>query len=266
MPYHLKSKPDTSNRNKIIFAVVLFVVLSLASFFFPNALKSIDFAITRPLWNIRLSVADSFQKFKDFFVFRNTLITKNESLQSELDSLKLKEADYDVLTTQNQELKSLLGRSESLPQHIISRILSKPPYSPYDTLVIDVGSDVGVVLEDKVYLSDSIIIGTIKGVTAHNSQVELFSSSNIKQEAVLSRTGESFTLLGQGGANFKVEVPKDTDILWGDNFVYPSINPKVLGSVYYIDTNSQSSFKTIYLRIPGNVFSSKYVFVETQAK
>jgi len=28
--------------------------------------------------------------------------------------------------------------------------------------------------------------------------------------------------------------------------------------------NSQSSFKTIYLRIPGNIFSSKYIFVESQ--
>ena len=159
-----------------------------------------------------------------------------------------------------------MGRNETSKSRVLSRVLSKPPYSPYDTFVVDVGSNEGILQGSKVYLSDNIIIGVVKNVTSQTTLVELFSSGSLKQEAVLSRTGESFTLVGQGGANFKIEVPKDTDILWGDVFVYPNMQHYVLGSVYYIDVNSQSSFKTVYLRIPGNVFSVQYVFVESDTK
>ncbi len=69
-------------------------------------------------------------------------------------------------------------------------------------------------------------------------------------------------LSGAGGGNITLEVPKDTDVLWGDVFVYPGIAPSVLGSVYYIDNNSQSAFKTVYIRVPGNLFSAQWVFVE----
>ena len=102
----------------------------------------------------------------------------------------------------------------------------------------------------------------ITSLTQDTGIVSLFSSSGVKQQGILSRTGSSYTLEGNGGANFKLEVPKDTDVLWGDVFLYPGTEQSVVASVYYIDTDSQSSFKTIYLRIPGNVFATRSVFIE----
>jgi hypothetical protein len=118
-----------------------------------------------------------------------------------------------------------------------------------------------VTLGAKVYLSQSIALGVISSVGSHNSVVKLYSSSGTKQEAISDRTDASFEIEGYGGANFKIEVPKDTDILLEDLFTLPS-NGTILGEVYYIDSNTQSSFKTIHLRIPGNVFQTKWVFVE----
>src|SRR3989338_4578231 len=94
MRYHLKSKPDKSGRNKIIFVSVLFIILSLAGFLFPNALRTISFAIARPLWSARLSLTDSLINIKDYFIFQNILILRNKELENELASLKLKEIDY----------------------------------------------------------------------------------------------------------------------------------------------------------------------------
>ena len=107
-----------------------------------------------------------------------------------------------------------------------------------------------------------VVIGTITKVTPRSSLVTLFSSGSQKQELVLERTGTTYELVGQGGANLSVEVPKDADVLWGDIFVYPGLTSSVVGSVYYIDVNAQSSFKTVYVRIPGNVFDSRWVYVE----
>jgi cell shape-determining protein MreC len=261
MNYPLKSKPKHEQRGKVVTVFVSFIVLSLFVFLFSTFARTSSYTMAKPLWLVGDVVNSFFSYTKDYFISKNTLISRNQQLEDENATLRLREIDYNVLTAENEDLRSELGRTPS-SSRIISRVLSKPPRSPYDTLVIDVGSSDGVILGSKVYLGESVIIGVVTNVTPRTSLVELFSSGNKKQEAILDRTGASFTLTGNGGANFQLEVPKDTDILWGDMFKYPTFSGSVIGSVYYIDTNSQSSFKTIYIRIPGNVFSSKYVFVE----
>jgi cell shape-determining protein MreC len=228
---------------------------------FPNFTRTTSFTISKPLWLLSDIVAKTSIKIKNYFVFKDSLISENLSLKEEILNSKLKEVDYEILSKEFENLKNQLGRRENT-SHIVSRVLSKPPNSPYDTFVIDVGSSDGISLGNKVFISNNIIIGLIKNVTPHTSLVELFSNGDLKQETTLSRTGASFVLKGLGGANLELEVPKDTDIVWGDIFLYPKFSPSIIGSVYYIDTNSQNSFKKIYIRVPGNVFSTKYVFVE----
>lgn len=264
MNYLLKSKPKNKHWGKTISVIVLFCLICAFAFLFSNFTRNAFFTISRPLWFVRDGITRSVSNIKGYFVFKNSLISENSSLKDEVANLKLKEIDYGVLSKEFEDLKNQLGRKgENFPS-IVSRVLSKPPSSPYDTLVIDVGSSDGVSLGNKVYISDNIIIGSVKNVTPHTSLVGLFSTGGNEQEATLSRTGASFVLKGLGGADLELEVPKDTDIVWGDVFLYPKFSPSMIGSVYYIDTNSQSSFKKIYIRIPGNIFSIKYVFVENK--
>jgi cell shape-determining protein MreC len=261
MNYLLKSKPKSAHKVKIFLVVGLFVFLSCLSYFFPVGVRVTFQAIARPLWIVSEVITKPFHGTAQYFSFKNSLIKKNTALEEEIGSLKLKEIDYDLIFKENQDLKNQLGRSTTSDK-IASRILSKPPTSPYDTLVVDTGSSEGVNLGNKVYSSDNVIVGLVTNVTPHTSLVRLFSSGGNKQESILSRTGASFVLVGDGGANLTLEVPKDTDILWGDVFTYPGISASTIATVNYIDTNSQSSFKTIYLRIPGNIFSNKWVFIE----
>lgn len=262
MNYLLKSKPKNEYKGRIVITLFVFVLLALFGFIFPNVSRSIFYGISKPLWSSESAISSPFRGVANFFRFKNTLIVKNLELEDQLSSLKLKEIDYDILLKENQELKSEIGR-HSDKNFVFSRVLSRPPRSPYDTFVIDIGSNQGIAPADRVYLSDNVIIGVVTTVTPGTSLVQLFSSGSNKQESILSRTGASFVLNGKGGANFQLEVPKDTDILWGDTFLYPGINSSVVGSVYYINANSQSSFKTVYIRSPGNVFQSKAVYVDT---
>ena len=261
MSFLLKSKPKSENRFKFIIVILLFLFLLLLSFIFSGAIRNLTYFVARPIWTVRDLTANSLRTFGNYFVSKNQLYKQNLALEDEVSALQLRVIDYDALQKQNEELKNQLGRINN-SSFVISRVLSKPPQSPYDTLVIDVGSGDGFATGDKVYLSDNIIIGTITDITIHNSLVTLFSAGGQKLEAVNSRTGTSFSIVGQGGANFKVEVPKDADVIWGDIFGYPALTTSVIGSVYYIDNNPQSSFKTVYIRTPGNVFESKWVFVE----
>lgn len=261
MSYLLKSKPPRKHFLKkatlIIFVFCFFMLLEL---FFTNAVIRISHTIAKPLWFGSNFLTKPLYEVKNFFTSKNELIKKNLELENEIMVLKLKEIDYNLLSKEFDELKNQFGREAD--SRVVARILSRPPQSPYDTLVIDLGSLSGVLQDSKVYISENIIIGLVKEITPNTSLVELFSSGNKKQEAAVSRTGSSYILNGLGGGNFVLEVPKDTDIIWGDVFLYPEFSPSILGTVYYIDSSSQSSFKKIYIRVPGNIFSNKYVFIK----
>ena len=241
--------------------VCIFVLLAILGFIFPNFSRNFFTTISRPVWAVGDMTKSGFGNVYNFFSLQKNLVAENKNLEDEVNTLNLKVIDYDTVTKENADLKSLLGRSVS-SNSVVSRVLSEPPESPYDTLVIDVGSGDGIVLGDQVYISDSIIIGQVTSVTPHTSLVEMFSTGDKKTESVLERTGAMYELSGRGGANYSVDVPKDADVLWGDTFTIPGLSASVLGSVYYIDTNSQSAFKTIFIRIPGNVFQTKWVFVQ----
>lgn len=261
MNYLLKNKSQKNTLKKILFIVFLFLLISFLVFVFSGFFRSAGVSAVLPVWKAGDFLANPFYKLSDYFSSKNNLIEENKKLKEEISALNLKVIDYDVILKENDELNSYFGRVSG-SSTIMAKVLSKPPRSPYDTIVIDIGSDAGVVLGSRVYLSDTVVVGLIKNVTKKTALVELFSSGNLKQEAILSRTGESFILEGYGAGNFRLVTPKDADIIWGDVFLYPSSRSSVIGSVYFIDSSLQSSFKDIYIRVPSNIFHSKYLFVE----
>jgi cell shape-determining protein MreC len=228
---------------------------------FGESFRGFVWSISRPAWTTSSFITTPFSSIAGYFSKQSSVIERNIALEEELEKLRVRLLDYELLLEENRSLKEEFGRGD-VSDKILSAVLSKPPRSPYDTLVLDIGSEDGVVRGSRVYIGENIIIGLITNITPQTSLVNLFSTNGEKQEVTLARTGESFLLEGRGGGNFKLEVPIDTDVVWGDTFVYPGISQSVIANVYYVDTSTQSSFKTIYLKTPTNVFSSKYVFVQ----
>jgi cell shape-determining protein MreC len=261
MNYLLKSKPKGGNKGKLLSIAAAYILLSLVGFFFGASFRRFAWATARPVWAAGTLIASPFSSIWGYVHFKGTLVRENLALQEENADLRVKQTGYDALLLENETLKSELGRAGSSPK-VLSAILSSPPRSPYDTLVVDLGSSDGILQGSKVFAGDNLIVGLVTTVTPHTSLVALFSGEGQKQEAIVARTGASFVLSGKGGQNFELLVPKDADIVWGDTFVYPGLSQSVIATVYYIDTDSQSSFKTAYLRIPTNIFAEKYVFLE----
>ncbi len=284
MNFLRRNKPARNGLSAYVWIIIVFILLSCMAFIFPRATRTVFTTLARPLWVAHDGMISDVNFIGNYFVSKNALLNENAALHMQVTALQLTSADYDALTAENQELKSMLGRNEigvstlvttgsstaptisvtppNATDRILARILAKPPQSPYDTFVLDAGSADGVLLGRKVFMSDTLLVGIITDVTPHTALVTLFSADGQKTTAENSRTGASFELDGQGGANFALIVPKDTDILWGDTFVYPALSSEIMASVYYVDTPSGSSFKTIYLRITQNIFSAQWVFVE----
>jgi cell shape-determining protein MreC len=248
--------------SKVFWVVLIFVSFSGLAFLFPSKIRSVFTNSAKPVWLLKNSSISLLSDFSGYFKTKGSLIKTNQDLVDRVATLELKEQDYNALLKENTDLKNLLERYDTVSNKIVSRVISKPPQSPYDTLVLDIGSTNGINIGSKVYISDMIIIGKVTSLTSRTALVTLFSNAGEKTSVELSRTGQAYEIEGQGGGNMRVTVPKETDIVWGDTFVYPAFSSPNVGSIYYIDTTSKSSFKTAFIRYPGNIFEAKWVFVE----
>src|SRR3989344_5593533 len=79
---------------------------------------------------------------------------------ADLSRLAAVQAQLDALYQENLDLKARLNRDARVGR-ILGAVLLRPPATPYDTLVIDIGSDEGVALGGTVSAGGTIMIGTI---------------------------------------------------------------------------------------------------------
>jgi cell shape-determining protein MreC len=189
-------------------------------------------------------------------------------LQAELASTTAALADRDALAQENAELKRLLGRPQASAQ-VLGAVLLRPPGIPYDTLVIDVGSKDGVVAGDVVFGGGTLAIGDVTDVYEHTSRVSLFSAPGRSYDAQIApRLAPSsivpVSLEGQGAGSFVGQIPAGSAAAPNDPVLIPGIGNSFLGGITHIDAPSGSSFETVYIQMPVNIFSLKYVEVQTR--
>lgn len=260
MNFPLRNKPKRNISLNKITIIILFLTLLIVSVSFKEGTISFFQNINKPFFLAKQKISAIENYIYQMIRIKDSLARENARLNDEIASLRLTKMDYEKLQKEYDELLLQYGYNNSRNK-IISDVLSKPPQAPFDTWILDVGEKEGIRVGAKVYLSDEIIIGEIVNVSKNTSTLTLFSS-NEKVESINSRTGSSLILLGKGGGNFKVEVPKDFDILWGDIFVIPGKGGGDIAVVYFIDNDLQGSFKGIFLRIPGNAVNAKKVLIE----
>ena len=197
-----------------------------------------------------------------FLGSRNNLIKENNVLKIELDSVKPLLLDRDILVKENNDLKELFGRTDT-SNNILATVLVKPPQSSYDTVVLDVGSNLDVKNGNKVFANGNIVLGEIVEVHKSASKAKLYSTAGEKIQTINVRNNISLEIIGQGGGNFDVRVPREIDIVLGDTFVLPGLFSKILGIVFSIETNPEDSFRHVLLKSPVNISQIKLMLVDT---
>ena len=66
---------------------------------------------------------------------------------------------------------------------------------------------------------------------------------------------------GLGGGNFEIELPRNVDVFVGDSIYVSDINPRVLGTIEYINSDPNDVFERILFKSPVNLFSLRFVDV-----
>ncbi len=244
MNYELKS---SIRRNKISLPVkiiaIIVILLAIFRIFFPNLISDIITSIIHPFWNINKEQIQNTNQLSD----------------------NAKDIVIEELTKENYSLKEIMGRSIS-KKVLIAYILKKPPFTAYDSFIIDVGSKNNISKGDKVYVSGNILIGEIYSVMSDISKVKLYSSYGEKYEILIGDKNIQATAIGRGGGSFETVIPRDIKVNEGDNINIPDISNTVFGTVGKITTDPARAFSTIIFSQPINIYEQKWVQIYEKAK
>ncbi|MEK7080991.1 MAG: rod shape-determining protein MreC, partial [Patescibacteria group bacterium] len=257
---------DKKIKRKKIFQIALGVVVLIILFYFRsgifNGLSRVSQGLFRPVLILGNSVGEKFKSLNSFFISKNSLYLQNQSLQSQLNEDKAKISNYDSVVAENTSLKEILGRKNRKTNMILAVILSKPNQSIYDTLVIDAGAKEGVKIGNMVFALGNVPIGRVDTAYNNSSKVILFSNAGERTQAVVSGKNIFIELVGRGGGNFEMIMPKDFILQKGDQVVLPGINPYILAIVETIISDSRNPFTKALLSSPVNIQELKFVEVE----
>ena len=192
---------------------------------------------------------------------KQSLIKKVVALQSEIDSNKVSLVSISALEKENESLKAELGRTESI-KGTLARVIVPPNRSLYDTIVIDIGSEDGVSVDQEVYAFGSIALGTISETLPRTSTVLLYSSPSRETTGTVSGSDLTVTLVGRGAGEYEVRMPRDISFEQGGVISTQSLSVHTLATIQKIITDPRDPFQRLLAKAPVNLQTLKWVVVK----
>jgi cell shape-determining protein MreC len=248
------------DHKKNLFLPIFILIIVIAVFLLPWT-RNLLFSVGSPFWSLKNNISTFFSDNINLLNSKKSLIKENNLLKQQIKSNEKNLALYNVLKNENDDLKNILNRKKDGQNFLLSGVLVKPFLSPYDTLIIDVGSSSGVAVKDKVLAEGNTFIGYVSEVYSNNSKVVLYSSPGEKVNVLIGNDNIEKEAVGFGGGNFKVEMPKESNIKEGDNITIPSISTNIFGVVEKIESKESDAFQDVLFKNPVNILELKWVEV-----
>lgn len=251
MNYLQKNNNLRLTKKSFLKALYFFIFLSFVNFLFSDYIRPVLYKLGKPQTVVYKNLDNFSLYLKNIFSSKYEILKENADLKYQVSSLK--DQVYKLQTIEDNYNK-LLNISTST-DYINLSVVSKPPFSPYDTLILNNNENIKV--SDLVFYNE-ILLGDVSSL-GHNITVKLLSSSKKENSFYVDRTSNPVTVFGMGSGNFYARVPKDFDINLGDILIYNLDKRHKVARVYSIDSHEDLSFKDVYFKIPISIYSISFV-------
>lgn len=266
MTYLRRSNIQVRRNRNISFAAIAGVAFLFAiHYLFPSFYAGMLTPVASLAWKSESSVVGGLGRLGSLVRSKYSLLLENDSLRSEIASRDAGALLLDGLKRENEELKSLLGRARS-GRDVVGLILSRPPLSLYDSLVIDVGAGDGIMEGDKVYAQGSVLVGDVAEVFGSTARVSLFSTPARVVSVLFGSSTVQAQATGKGGGNFEARLPVGVEVEVGDAITFPHLRSHIFGVIESVALDSTGSLQTILFKAPINMHELRFVEVETESK
>lgn len=262
MNYLLDKKIKRNKYFKYTFFVIFLFVLIFFRVSIFNGLSYVSHLIFRPVLILGSGVSEKLSSIGAYFYSKKSLSAENENLKLKLAEQEAKISDYNSVISENLEIKEILGRKQEKANMILAAILAKPNRSLYDTLVIDIGTKNGIQVGQRVFGLGNIPIGRVTETYLASSKVVLYSSPGEKTEVIIGGKDTFMQIVGRGGGNFEMILPRDFVLEKGTTVSLPGLTSYTIGIVQTIISDPRDSFQKALLSSPVNIFELKFVEVE----
>lgn len=239
MYYQKKNKIKKAN---IIFYLILFLIVIFGVFkiVWPQTVSTYVFS---PVFRVREFVFKPFSTLGVLFKDKQEMQKRITFLEEENAKIKISTLTQSFVNSQIEDYNLELEKKN---QGMISKVLNRPPFSPYDTLLILKG-DNQIEVGDLVFIR-GVYLGNIENVDGYTASVKLKSSSD--QKTLVRVADIEIEAEGKGGGQFSIKVPKDSEVKIGDAVMIPELNYSLIGSVGQVVEDPIATFKTVYFSIP----------------
>ena len=259
MTYLLPHKTAASRRLRLASisagAAVILIVLMIwrVPSFFPGLFMS----VARPFWRTEFSIQSG------ALGSPGQLLSENESLKRQLSDLQLSIASTSIeaILQENADLKAMLGRASTTPS-VLAAVLSRPPFMPYDELIIDRGADDGIGSGTLVYSPEMVLIGRISALYSQTSAVTLFTSPGQKYNVLIGSSNVPAVAGGRGDGQYEAQVPHGSAIQAGDIVSDSSLNDLDFGVVVSVTADPSDPFDQVLFAPPINIYQLRWVLLD----
>ncbi len=264
MMIYLQRNRQQSRRNRGLWSALLIAFLIIAGIillqiFAHGAIDKIALSTGGPVAKIYTSIKNNVAFAAAMVKSRHSLVDDNEELKAKLADIEAEHIRFNSILKENQDLLSAYGRSPFTKSVVIANVTAKPPQSPYDLVIVDIGSRDGVALGNRAYALGGIPIGKVVETSDATSKVVLYSSIGEENQFVHERTGASISAVGTGGGNLEATVAQEVDIVEGDKLTLPQFGGTVVATVVQVESTVTSASKRVLFRLPINLFNLRWV-------
>ncbi len=261
---HLKTTKKVKKYFLPILPIIIVLFFVMWNIKIPTSLTNTVHTIASPVWKMRDSITKKINTISNLLKTKEGLIEENEKLHKDVTALYRETFTIKELEKENDRLLNLLGRINQHNELLPASVIHGVSFSPYDTFIIDLGSNNNIRKNMLVVTSEKIAVGKIEKVFEKTSIVKLFSSPELKTNIVInSTTTTNEVVLGYGGGTMKMSVPRDTDASINDIVTLQTFSAYVLGNIVSIEISPEDAYKTIFIQSPVNMYKIRYVLIDT---
>ena len=256
-----QSKDKKSKKNVWVFIFIIFVALTVSNTYLKQVVSRSATVAFTPFLKTGKLAGERWNNFTFFFKDTNRLRSEIEQLADKNTELEKKFLMFNQLRAENEELKSLLSRTSD-KKLVLASIVSRPPQSPYDVVIIDAGSDNGVEPGMRATVYSNIIMGYVTEVFPKISKVKLISSPGEETNIMIENEKVAAVSVGLGGGNMEIRIPSSIQINPGDKIMTVETFPLLVGIAEKIEVSLPDPFQKILFRSPFNLQQVKYITIE----
>ncbi len=262
--------------------IVVLVIVGIVMLV-PHFLPSLFSSIARPFWRMEFSIASGSLDSPE------ALLAQNEDLKRQMAALMVDQQSAQAVDAENSQLLSLLGRPSAMsnmasssdpsasstatsfaypkpvPGRTLAAVLVRPPFSPFDEIIIDIGSDQGIIPGAKIYAPGNVLIGTTTDVFSQTAKVRLLSSPGETYPVLIGSGSIPAVAVGRGGGQYSAQVPQASKVARGDAVSDSSLSDAPFGIVSEVFTDPAEPFETVLFAPPVNVYQLRWVLADTSS-